>query len=583
VADTGAGTLRSALAAAQNGDVITFGVTGTITNLSTGLVLTNSVQIIGPGASALSVSGNNSNQIFSVAAGAAVTVSGLALRNGYGTGGGIYNAGSLALTNCVFTGCRSTTGYNGQNASQDLPYNTAGTAAANGGAIYNVGTLVAASCQFLTNSTSSGGNGGSGYGSPVSPQPYTTSAYGLPGAGGGGGGAVYSTGPATFVNCTFAWNTTGAGGAGGAGGSGVSNLAGPGGPGARGGDGGSGSAIYSSGGATCIGCTFYRNTAGSGASGGGGGNGYSQNAPGGYGGNGGIGGSAALYCAGPAQLVACTFAFNASAKGGNGGGGGHGANNPGSLGGNGGYGGNGGNAGDGGGIAAATGATVSLQNVLIALDTTAYGGAAGAGGAGGSGAAAGVSGSYGAAGQTGLGADLYGAFVSNGHNLIGLPAGNTGFTNNVRGDLVGTNLTITPNLATLASYGGSVLTCALQPGSPALDAGDDSLTGAPWHLTADARGYARLSGAQVDIGAYEHQWATLPLTGGAVLTAAGYQLTVTNVPGAYITVLASHSLTLILQGWTQYGPMTEISPGVFQWTDASVPNNAQRFYRLRNP
>jgi len=41
--------------------------------------------------------------------------------------------------------------------------------------------------------------------------------------------------------------------------------------------------------------------------------------------------------------------------------------------------------------------------------------------------------------------------------------------------------------------------------SPAIDAGDDSVTGPPDNLTTDQRGMSRLSGAHVDIGAYEAQ------------------------------------------------------------------------------
>ena len=70
-------------------------------------------------------------------------------------------------------------------------------------------------------------------------------------------------------------------------------------------------------------------------------------------------------------------------------------------------------------------------------------------------------------------------------------------------------------LAPLGNYGGPTQTMALctaagiPPGchgaSPAINAGDDTVTGPPDNLSTDQRGLPRLSGAHVDIGAYEVQ------------------------------------------------------------------------------
>src|SRR5438067_8122538 len=58
-ADSGAGTLRAALASAANGDTIDVsGVTGTILLTSGELLVTNSVTILGPGPASLAVNGN---------------------------------------------------------------------------------------------------------------------------------------------------------------------------------------------------------------------------------------------------------------------------------------------------------------------------------------------------------------------------------------------------------------------------------------------------------------------------------------------------------------------------------------------
>jgi hypothetical protein len=69
-----------------------------------------------------------------------------------------------------------------------------------------------------------------------------------------------------------------------------------------------------------------------------------------------------------------------------------------------------------------------------------------------------------------------------------------GLVNGVNGNIVGFD----PALGALADNGGSTQTMALLPGSPAIDAGDDSACPA-----ADQRGVARPQGAHCDIGAYE--------------------------------------------------------------------------------
>ena len=66
-----------------------------------------------------------------------------------------------------------------------------------------------------------------------------------------------------------------------------------------------------------------------------------------------------------------------------------------------------------------------------------------------------------------------------------------------------------PLLGPLQDNGGPTETHALLPGSPAIDAGDDSIVGEPLLLTTDQRGQPRLQGAHVDIGAYE----TVPADG----------------------------------------------------------------------
>ena len=64
--DSGAGSLRQALADANDGDTIEFGVTGIIT-LTTGELLVNkSITVNGPGSGNLSIDGNRTTRVLHV-------------------------------------------------------------------------------------------------------------------------------------------------------------------------------------------------------------------------------------------------------------------------------------------------------------------------------------------------------------------------------------------------------------------------------------------------------------------------------------------------------------------------------------
>jgi hypothetical protein len=106
--DSGPGSLRQALADANDGDTITFAVTDTIGLTSGELLVNRSVTISGPGANNLAVNGNAKSRVFHVASGKTVTISGLAITNGNSgseTGGGIYNDhATLTLNECTVTG-----------------------------------------------------------------------------------------------------------------------------------------------------------------------------------------------------------------------------------------------------------------------------------------------------------------------------------------------------------------------------------------------------------------------------------------------------------------------------------------------
>jgi len=100
--DSGPGSLRDALAAANDSDTIdATGVSGTILLISGELQITHNVTINGPGAGNLAVNGNATFRVFENFA-SNVTISGLTMTNGSapGTveGGGILNHGGLTVS-----------------------------------------------------------------------------------------------------------------------------------------------------------------------------------------------------------------------------------------------------------------------------------------------------------------------------------------------------------------------------------------------------------------------------------------------------------------------------------------------------
>jgi len=105
-ADSGAGSLRQAIADAAPGDTIDFAVTGTTTLTSGQLGVAKSLTVAGPGASNLTISGNNSNRVFSIISGT-VTIAGLSLFDGPPAKGRAFPAGiGSARENPAFRSAR---------------------------------------------------------------------------------------------------------------------------------------------------------------------------------------------------------------------------------------------------------------------------------------------------------------------------------------------------------------------------------------------------------------------------------------------------------------------------------------------
>jgi hypothetical protein len=99
--DSGPGSLRQALTIANDGDTVTFAVTGTIILTSGGLLVARNVTISGPGANQLSVDGSQALLVFGIFPGKSAIISGLSIRNGQL---GIWNEqATLTVSNCVIT------------------------------------------------------------------------------------------------------------------------------------------------------------------------------------------------------------------------------------------------------------------------------------------------------------------------------------------------------------------------------------------------------------------------------------------------------------------------------------------------
>ena len=170
--------------------------------------------------------------------------------------------------------------------------------------------------------------------------------------------------------------------------------------------------------------------------------------------------------------------------------------------------------------------------------------------------------------------------------MVGQADGSTGLTNNVNSDLAGsTAVPLDPKLGPLQNNGGPTLTIALLAGSPALNAGDDALLGAPFNLTTDQRGLPRKSGAHVDIGAFESQVGVLVAQGPVQmlphpqLPNQPFGLTVVATPGMTGRIEASTDL----RTWTTLTNIAISPEGTCAFTDYSAAGFPQRFYRITAP
>jgi hypothetical protein len=142
-ADSGAGSLRDTLAAAQSGDTIVFDPSltqETITLNSGPIALSSNLTIDGPGANLLAISGNSASQLFTLSGSAQVTIANLTLTGGMASkGGAILIDGTAALT-----------------LDSDILSGNQAVGDANGGAVDNYQTMTIANSLFTGNSAVAG-------------------------------------------------------------------------------------------------------------------------------------------------------------------------------------------------------------------------------------------------------------------------------------------------------------------------------------------------------------------------------------------------------------------------------------------
>ena len=190
---------------------------GTITLTTGQIVLTQDMNIIGPGARALIIRGGN-GRIFKIATSASVNISGVTLRDSKGgtisgtlrAGGAVANYGTAHFSDCAISNntagdAAATVGWGGAiyNPSEallrmercTLAANTVRAGQALGGAIYNNGSVVLTNCTVASNQLIT--NGGSGF------------------ANNGAGAGIYNlwsnaVGDLALINCSITDNFAGA-------------------------------------------------------------------------------------------------------------------------------------------------------------------------------------------------------------------------------------------------------------------------------------------------------------------------------------------------------------------------------------
>ncbi|MEA3169952.1 MAG: large repetitive protein [Pseudomonas sp.] len=309
-ADSGIGSLRTALGSAVAGDTVTFNTPGMTVNLNSQLVITKNLTIEGDldhnGTPDVTISGQYKTQVLTVNSGVTATLDGLVITKGLkagdgGTGGsattaanllgaGISNFGNLTLNNVTVTANAASGGGGGGGVAGGDVGGGGGGGGAVGGGTGGHGGITSNGSGIYAGTAGTANQGGTGGG-------YRT----MGGIGGSSTGGAGSTGIYGYTNGS-AGGTAASGGlsiGGGGGGSGWNAAGGKGGAAAGG--------IYNASGATLtiVGTSSITGNIGAGGGGGGGsaaGSGTTFN-----GGDGGLG-VGAIWNKGAVLITAANFA-----------------------------------------------------------------------------------------------------------------------------------------------------------------------------------------------------------------------------------------------------------------------------------
>jgi len=199
--DSGPGSLRQAIIDAAPGDTIQFDMSsGHVTSpiiLTTGeLSIVQNLNIEGPGADLLAISGNQASRVFNISTSVTASITDLTIMNGgtalksdsAGWGGGVLSYGSLSLTSCAIA----------NNATDYF-----------GGGIYNLGSATVTNCTISGNSSAEYDGGGIWNNGSLT---LTNSTIANNSAESGGGGGIENYGTMVATDCTIGGNSAHFGG-----------------------------------------------------------------------------------------------------------------------------------------------------------------------------------------------------------------------------------------------------------------------------------------------------------------------------------------------------------------------------------